>query len=152
MVKDISGVQLLLLKGDSLLPGCCVVPLLPALSGWWCGPPEGGWMCPCLHSLTAQWSSSTWPAQDVPYPLAAAHTGFETTALQRQKEYCMNKHWSITQGRVQCWKSDSIHSGHYGSWSGDMEKLSRCSVMIHTLRSSVAQLPTHHDGDWYHKP
>lgn len=32
-VKDLTRVQLLLLKDDSLLPGSCVVPLLPALSG-----------------------------------------------------------------------------------------------------------------------
>lgn len=85
-------------KDDSLLPGYCVVPPQHVLSGWWCGPPEGGWLCPCLRSQTVQWSSSTWPALGVPSPPAAAHMGCETTALQWQKEYCINvEHWGISQ-------------------------------------------------------
>lgn len=71
---------------DSLLLGCCLVPLEHVLSGWWCGPPEGDWWCPCLHSLTGQWSSSVWPALGVPPQPAAAHMGFETKALQWWKK------------------------------------------------------------------
>lgn len=93
-------------EGDSLLPGRCLVPLEHVLSGWWCGPPEGGWWCPCLHSRTGRWSSSTWPAPGVPSPLAAAHMGCETMALQWREESCESNATVCVQGfkcLTWCW-------------------------------------------------
>lgn len=88
MVYKYNSSLLAFTRDDSLLPRSWLGPLQHVLSGWWCGPPEGGWWCLCLHSLTGRWRTSTWPAPGAQSPREAAHMGYETQALWWGIEKC----------------------------------------------------------------
>lgn len=98
LFNDQSGI---IKKDDSPLLEGCVDLVQRVLSGWWRAPPEAGWRCPCLHTLTWLWSSSARPALGVLTQPAAAHTDCDVLVLRREKRKNKRLYNILSKGKVQ---------------------------------------------------